>query len=369
MRSKAVVVCSFLMLSAAVLLVGQGPPPAAPALPPQTISLPTFTSNATVAGTNYTYTLLGGDPAKGGTTTIPTVLAAITLTIDAPMDAAGRKAVLDAGPIARTGDPLADLRRLSLRIGDDAVCRRDDARRFPRAGRQRRLAHAPRATQGRPAEDRGPDRSRVCADVEEDRPHARHGGPALHAAGDLQAAAEGCRSARRAPAGGGARHDVLRQFGCDAVLPLGHLWRRYLGGRAAAVRAGHLSGPERGGRRCRRAANHPAARAVLPRSVARPAVSCGARRALSGQCLPRVDEGAGEDRHGAAATEQCVRRQRHRQPGKRSDRCELEEHGAGVEAVRRHHGRRAVSPAERRAAPVVQPERCADVAPARLQLS
>jgi len=38
----------------------------------------------TVAGTNYTYTLLGGDPAKGGTTTIPTVLAAITLTIDAP---------------------------------------------------------------------------------------------------------------------------------------------------------------------------------------------------------------------------------------------------------------------------------------------
>jgi chitinase len=101
MRSKAVVVCSLLMLSAAVLLVGQGPPPAAPALLPQTISLPTFTSNATVAGTNYTYTLLGGEPAKGGTTTIPTVLAAITLTIDAPMDAAGRKAVLDAGPIAR----------------------------------------------------------------------------------------------------------------------------------------------------------------------------------------------------------------------------------------------------------------------------
>jgi hypothetical protein len=101
MRSKAVVLCSFLVLSGAVLLVGQEPPPAAPALPPQTISLPTFTSSAIVAGTNYTYTLLGGDPAKGGTTTIPTVLAAIALTIDAPMDAAGRKAVFDAGPIAR----------------------------------------------------------------------------------------------------------------------------------------------------------------------------------------------------------------------------------------------------------------------------
>jgi chitinase len=101
MRSTAIVVCSFVILSAAVLLVGQAPPPAAPAFPPQTISLPTFTSTATVAGTNYTYTLLGGDPTKGGTTTIPTVLVAITLTIDAPIDAEGRKAVLDAAPIAR----------------------------------------------------------------------------------------------------------------------------------------------------------------------------------------------------------------------------------------------------------------------------
>ena len=101
MRSTAIVVCSFLMLSAAVLLVSQGPPPDPLPLPRQTISLPTFRSTATVAGTNYTYTLLGGDPAKGGTTTIPTVLVAITLTIDAPTDGDGRKAVLDAGPIAR----------------------------------------------------------------------------------------------------------------------------------------------------------------------------------------------------------------------------------------------------------------------------
>jgi chitinase len=96
------------MMSAGVLLVSQGPPPAPPPLPPQTISLPTFTSNASVGGTNYIYTLLGRDPVKGGTTTIPTVLAAITLTIDAPMDASGRKAVLDAGPIARQviGSPI-----------------------------------------------------------------------------------------------------------------------------------------------------------------------------------------------------------------------------------------------------------------------
>ena len=101
MRLKGIVICSVLMFSAGVLLVGQGTPPAAPPFPPQTISLPTFTSHVTVAGTSYTYTLLGGDPAKGGTTTIPTVLAAITLTIDAPMNATGRKAVLDAGPIAQ----------------------------------------------------------------------------------------------------------------------------------------------------------------------------------------------------------------------------------------------------------------------------
>src|SRR5262245_53118989 len=101
MRLRAILVCSFVMLSAGVLLIGQGAPPTAPPFPPQTISLPTFTSHASVAGTSYTYTLLGGDPANGGTTTIPTVLAAITLTIDAPMDGAGRKAVLDAGPIAQ----------------------------------------------------------------------------------------------------------------------------------------------------------------------------------------------------------------------------------------------------------------------------
>jgi chitinase len=61
-------------------------------------SLPTFTRTYTARGENYSYTVAGGDPAKGGTTTLPTVLVPITVTIEAPMDAAGTKAVLDAGP-------------------------------------------------------------------------------------------------------------------------------------------------------------------------------------------------------------------------------------------------------------------------------
>src|SRR5271163_3155722 len=63
---------------------------------PATISLPTFTRNYNAAGKDYSYTVIGADPAKGGATTIPTVLVPITLTIEAPMDAAGNKAVLDA---------------------------------------------------------------------------------------------------------------------------------------------------------------------------------------------------------------------------------------------------------------------------------
>jgi chitinase len=92
---------SLLTLPIAIAWVfAQNGPPPAPPLPPQTISLPTFTSTAVVGGTTYTYTLVGSDPAKGGTTTIPTVLVPIAMTVEAPMDASGRKAVLDAGPIA-----------------------------------------------------------------------------------------------------------------------------------------------------------------------------------------------------------------------------------------------------------------------------
>jgi chitinase len=60
--------------------------------------LPTFTHTYNTAGKEYSYTVVGTDPAQGGTTTIPTVLVPITLTIDAPMNAAGKKAILHAGP-------------------------------------------------------------------------------------------------------------------------------------------------------------------------------------------------------------------------------------------------------------------------------
>jgi chitinase len=68
-------------------------------LPPihaQDTAVPTFTRTYNNAGTDYSYTVVGADPVKGGTTTITTVLVPITLTIEAPMDATGRKAVLDA---------------------------------------------------------------------------------------------------------------------------------------------------------------------------------------------------------------------------------------------------------------------------------
>ncbi len=74
----------------------------------QDTAVPNFTRTYNTAGTDYSYTVVGADPAKGGTTTIPTVLVPITLTIEAPMDAAGKKAVLDASSdVARViGSPI-----------------------------------------------------------------------------------------------------------------------------------------------------------------------------------------------------------------------------------------------------------------------
>lgn len=74
----------------------------------QDTALPTFTRTYNSGGTGYAYTVVGTDPGKGGTTTIPTVLAPITLTIEAPMNSSGKKAVLDASPdVARViGSPI-----------------------------------------------------------------------------------------------------------------------------------------------------------------------------------------------------------------------------------------------------------------------
>ncbi|MEO6910335.1 MAG: glycosyl hydrolase family 18 protein [Edaphobacter sp.] len=64
--------------------------------PAASVSVPTFTHSYSAAGKDYSYTVVGSDPAHGGTTTIPTVLVPITLSFDAPVDTTGRKATLDA---------------------------------------------------------------------------------------------------------------------------------------------------------------------------------------------------------------------------------------------------------------------------------
>ena len=110
MRAKAAIACSFLLMSAAALVLGQGAPTAPPpAFPPQTISLPTFTSNATVAGTNYTYTLLGNDPAKGGTTTIPTVLVGDQVDHRSANGRGWQEGRSGRGACCEPGDCVADL--------------------------------------------------------------------------------------------------------------------------------------------------------------------------------------------------------------------------------------------------------------------
>ena len=60
------------------------------------IGVPTFTRSFTAAGKEYHYTLVGRDPAQGGTTTIPTVLVPVSLVFDAPAAKAGKNAEISA---------------------------------------------------------------------------------------------------------------------------------------------------------------------------------------------------------------------------------------------------------------------------------
>ena len=55
------------------------------------IAVPTFTRSFKADGHEYRYTVVGKDPDQGGTTTIPTVLAPVTLVFDAPADEPGKK--------------------------------------------------------------------------------------------------------------------------------------------------------------------------------------------------------------------------------------------------------------------------------------
>ncbi len=60
------------------------------------IGVPTFTRQFSAAGKEYHYTVVGRDPAQGGTTTISTVLVPVSLVFDAPADKAGKNAEISA---------------------------------------------------------------------------------------------------------------------------------------------------------------------------------------------------------------------------------------------------------------------------------
>jgi len=61
-----------------------------------TIAVPTFTRSFTAAGHEYRYTVVGKDPDQGETTTIPTVLAPVTLVFDTRADKSGKKVEISA---------------------------------------------------------------------------------------------------------------------------------------------------------------------------------------------------------------------------------------------------------------------------------
>jgi len=62
-------------------------------------TLPYWQGSFSIKGKDYTYTILGGDPATGGSTTIPTVIVPIRLTISDFSADGTSSVVLDATPI------------------------------------------------------------------------------------------------------------------------------------------------------------------------------------------------------------------------------------------------------------------------------
>ncbi|MGA2436208.1 MAG: glycosyl hydrolase family 18 protein, partial [Bryobacteraceae bacterium] len=62
-------------------------------------ALPTFTDSFNSGGNTYPYTMVGGSPQAGGTTTIPTVILPVSFVFDEYLDANGDKIVLDAIPV------------------------------------------------------------------------------------------------------------------------------------------------------------------------------------------------------------------------------------------------------------------------------
>src|SRR5579862_2834023 len=64
-------------------------------------TLPYWQGSFSIEGRDYHYTILGGDPMVGGTTTIPAVLVPIRLTISDFSEDGKTPVVLDATPIVK----------------------------------------------------------------------------------------------------------------------------------------------------------------------------------------------------------------------------------------------------------------------------
>lgn len=72
---------------------------------PRIISLPNFTRSFTFGGQTFPYTMVGKDPAKRRTTTVPTQYVAMSFFFDEFVDQNGNNIVIDTTVI---NDPLAD---------------------------------------------------------------------------------------------------------------------------------------------------------------------------------------------------------------------------------------------------------------------
>jgi len=57
--------------------------------------LPTFSNTFSAGGVTYSYTMVGGNPQTGGTTTIPALVVPIVLVFDEFTDTSGNKLKLD----------------------------------------------------------------------------------------------------------------------------------------------------------------------------------------------------------------------------------------------------------------------------------
>ncbi len=74
--------------------------------PPQPLrTVPTFTGSFVTNGKNYSYTMAGGKPELGGTTTIPTVIVPLSLSFEASGGPGGHKTVMT---------PVGDLAKILL---------------------------------------------------------------------------------------------------------------------------------------------------------------------------------------------------------------------------------------------------------------